>query len=382
MKVLYDHQAFDMQHYGGVSNCFVQLISNFPQGVAYDISLLECDNFHLRDSGLIDVPPKSFPPEKFLLNRHFLGQGILYGWYSNIFPSKTSNGRNRLYSVEKLKQGDFDVFHPTFFDPYFLPYLNGKPFVLTVHDMIPELFPSSSNDSQVKVKPLLCQKAAHIVAVSERTKQDLVRLLHVPEEKISVIYHGAPNYDDRASLMPILDGQYILYVGQRRDSYKNFLPMLKSLVPVLQHYQAIKVVCTGPDFTKAERLFMKDAGICIKVIHRYVNDQELQNLYAHALCFIYPSVYEGFGIPILEAYRANCPVLLNEASCFPEIAQEAAVYFHLNGQSSDLDQVMENFLRMTDRERNLLLERQRERLSCFSWQKSALKLTDLYKALV
>ena len=382
MKVLYDHQAFDMQHYGGVSNCFVQLISNFPQKVAYDISLLECDNYHLRDSGLINIPPKSFPPEKFLLNRHFLGQGILYGWYSKVFPSKTSDGRNRLYSIVKLKRGDFDVFHPTFFDPYFLPYLNGKPFVLTVHDMIPELFPSSSNDSQVKVKPLLCQKAAHIVAVSERTKQDLVRLLHVPEEKISVIYHGAPNYDDCTSLMPILDGQYILYVGQRRDSYKNFLPMLKSLVPVLQHHQAIKVVCTGPDFTKAERLFMKDAGICNKVIHRYVNDQELQNLYAHALCFIYPSVYEGFGIPILEAYRANCPVLLNEASCFPEIAQEAAVYFHLNGQSSDLDQVMENFLRMTDRERNLLLERQRERLSCFSWQKSALKLTDLYKALV
>ena len=382
MKVLYDHQAFDMQHYGGVSNCFVQLISNFPQKVAYDISLLECDNYHLRDSGLINIPPKSFPPEKFLLNRHFLGQGILYGWYSKVFPSKTSDGRNRLYSIVKLKRGDFDVFHPTFFDPYFLPYLNGKPFVLTVHDMIPELFPSSSNDSQVKVKPLLCQKAAHIVAVSERTKQDLVRLLHVPEEKISVIYHGAPNYDDRASLMPILDGQYILYVGQRRDSYKNFLPMLKSLVPVLQHHQAIKVVCTGPDFTKAERLFMKDAGICNKVIHRYVNDQELQNLYAHALCFIYPSVYEGFGIPILEAYRANCPVLLNEVSCFPEIAQEAAVYFHLNGQSSDLDQVMENFLRMTDRERNLLLERQRERLSCFSWQKSAQKLTDLYKALV
>ena len=75
-------------------------------------------------------------------------------------------------------------------------------------------------------------------------------------------------------------------------------------------------------------------------------------------------------------------MLLNEVSCFPEIAQEAAVYFHLNDQSSDLDQVMENFLRMTDRERNLLLERQRERLSCFSWQKSAQKLTDLYKALV
>ena len=281
-----------------------------------------------------------------------------------------------------MKQGNFDVFHPTFFDPYFLPYLNGKPFVLTVHDMIPELFPSSSNNIQVKVKPLLCQKAAHIVAVSERTKQDLMRLLHVPEDKISVIYHGAPNYNDCASLKPLLDGQYILYVGQRRDSYKNFLPMLKSLAPVLQHHQAIKIVCTGPDFTKVERLFLEKVGLCNKVCHLHVTDQELQNLYAHALCFIYPSVYEGFGIPILEAYRANCPVLLNEASCFPEIAQEAAVYFHLDDHSSDLDQVMAGFLRMTDRERETLLERQRERLSCFSWQKSAQKLTDLYHSLV
>ena len=113
-----------------------------------------------------------------------------------------------------------------------------------------------------------------------------------------------------------------------------------------------------------------------------MNDLELQNLYAHALCFIYPSAYEGFGIPILEAYRANCPVLLNEASCFPEIAQEAAVYFHLDDQLSDLDQVMEDFLRMTDRERDSLLEKQRERLSCFSWQKSAQKLIDLYNSLV
>ena len=380
MKVLYDHQAFDMQHYGGVSNCFVQLISNFPQGVVYDISLLECDNFHLKDSGLIDVPPKSFPPEKFLLNRHFLGQGILYGWYGKVFPSKTSNGRNRLYSIEKLKLGDFDIFHPTFFDPYFLSYLNGKPFVLTVHDMIPELF--SPKNFQVKVKPLLCQKAAHIIAVSERTKQDLMRILNVPEGKISVIYHGAPSYDNRVSLKPILDMGYFLYVGQRRESYKNFLPMLKSLVPVLQHHQDIKLVCTGPDFTNAERLFMEKVGLGNKVIHMHVNDQELQNLYAHALCFIYPSVYEGFGIPILEAYRANCPVLLNEAGCFPEIAQEAAVYFHLDDQSSDLDQVLEDFLRLTDKEREPLLERQRARLSCFSWQKSAQKLIDLYNSLV
>lgn len=379
MKILYDHQAFDMQRYGGVSNCFVQLISNLPKGVEYEISLHECGNIHLGNSRLVDTKPKIQFPENFILNRHFKGQTILYDWYSKTFPSKTPDGRNRLYSISKLSQGDYDVFHPTFFNPYFLPYLNGKPFVLTVHDMIPELF-YSKNHFQVKVKPLLCKKAARIIAVSNKTKEDLVNLLHVPEEKVTVIYHGAPNFDD-ISLKPIFDGRYILYVGQR-DRYKSFLPMLKSLLPVLQRYQDIKVVCTGPSFTRTEALFIKEIGLFNKVIHLQANDIELQNLYAHALCFIYPSVYEGFGIPILEAYSANCPVLLNYASCFPEIAQDAALYFHLDDNSSDLDVIMESFLQMSEYEREALLNKQRQRLEYFSWQKSARELANIYVSLL
>ena len=110
--------------------------------------------------------------------------------------------------------------------------------------------------------------------------------------------------------------------------------------------------------------------------------QELQNLYAHALCFIYPSVYEGFGIPILEAYSANCPVLLNYASCFPEIAQDAALYFHLDDNSSDLDVIMESFLQMSEYEREVLLNKQRQRLEYFSWQKSARELANIYVSLL
>lgn len=79
-----------------------------------------------------------------------------------------------------LKKGDFDIFHPTF-DDYFLPFLGKKPFVITVHDMIPEIF--SIDKHQVEQKLAIIPKATHIVAVSERTKQDLVRIMHVPEEK-------------------------------------------------------------------------------------------------------------------------------------------------------------------------------------------------------
>lgn len=379
MKILYDHQAFDMQRYGGVSNCFVQLISNLPKEVEYVISLNECGNIHLGNSRLINTRPKIQFPDNFILNRHFKGQTILYNWYSKTFPSKTPDGRNRLYSISKLKQGDYDIFHPTFFNPYFLPYLNGKPFVLTVHDMIPELF-YSKNHFQVKVKPLLCEKAARIIAVSNKTKEDLVNLLHVPEEKVTVIYHGAPSFDD-VSLKPIFGGRYILYVGQR-DRYKNFLPMIRALLSVLQHYPDIRVLCTGPSFTKQERLFLEEVGLSDKVLHMHVNDQELQNLYSHALCFIYPSAYEGFGIPILEAYNANCPVLLNYASCFPEIAQDAAIYFHLDNISSDLGEIMEGFLQMKDSEKEALINRQRQRLVYFSWRKSAKDLSNVYASLL
>lgn len=380
MKILYDHQAFDMQRFGGVSNCFVQLLSHFPDGVEYDISLLECDNVHLRGSGLIDVKPASLSPDHFILRKHFLGQGVLYGWYSKLFPAKTSYGRNRLCSIEKLKQGDFDVFHPTFFDPYFLSFLNGKPYVLTVHDMIPELF-SSKKDAQVINKPLLCQKAAHIIAVSEKTKQDLINILSIPEEKVTVIYHGSPSIDNISESKPLVSGRYFLYVGQR-DRYKSFLPMVKALYPVLLHHQDIKIVCTGSSFSKKEMHYFENLSVANRIVHIRVNDVELRNLYSHAICFIYPSIYEGFGIPILEAYSANCPVLLNHASCFPEIAQDAAVYFHLDEQSSNLDKVMESFLQMPENEKALLLSRQEQRLSFFSWEKSAQKLANVYASII
>lgn len=380
MRVLFDYQAFCSQNYGGVSNSFVKLISNMPDGVECKIALHECDNIHLKESGLLDFGPMEDLADNFLFNHHFVGQGFLYRRYSELLPSKTSLGRNRLCSVQELKKGEFDVFHPTYFDDYFLRYLNRKPFVLTVHDMIPELF-FSKLDSQVRRKPLLCQKASHIIAVSNKTKQDLIDILKVPEEKITVIYHGAPDFVLEENSMPIMEGRYILYVGQR-NSYKCFYPMMRSLALVLKRHKDLKIVCTGPNFSEKEKSCMKKLGVYNQLIHLRVNDKDLQNLYTHALCFIYPSMYEGFGIPILEAYRAHCPVLLNQASCFPEIAQDAAIYFNLDQNSSNLDVIIENFLTLSPKERGILINKQNLRLQFFSWRKSAQELKNVYESLV
>lgn len=378
MKILYDYQAFYMQKFGGVSNCFVKLIDNLPDGYEYEIALSECDNIHLKESGLnVKFVNCKLSEENFISKKKFKGRDLLFRSYTRILPKHTSLGRNRLCSIESLKKGDFDIFHPTFFHPYFLPYLQGKPFVLTVHDMIPELF-FGSNDIQRRYKPILCEKASHIITVSEKTKKDLIEILNVPKEKITVVYHGGPNIKYNPEIPKIIGGRYVLYVGERSKSYKCFFPMIKSLTTILRRHKDICIVCTGNPFTKEEISFFKKMGINDRVVYKQATDDEMRSLYTHALCFVYPSIYEGFGIPILEAYANNCPVLLNDTSCFPEIARDAAFYFHLDESGSNLEESMEKVLKMSAKDRLSLLNKQAKRLQYFSWNSSAEKLARIY----
>ena len=112
---------------------------------------------------------------------------------------------NRYKSVCDIKSKDFDLFHPTFFDPYFLKYIGSKPYVVTVHDMIPEQYNQyyDHNDYQILQKHLVIPKANHIIAVSQQTKRDLCRIMNIKEEQVSVVYHGAdetpytPNENNR-----------------------------------------------------------------------------------------------------------------------------------------------------------------------------------------
>jgi len=358
MKVLYDYQAFCWQKYGGVSNCFAQLISCLPPTVNYDIGIVETDNVHLLDKHIANVLPYyKQPAESFITRRNFRGKYHLYDWCSKLLPWTTSFGRNRHRSIELLESGDYDVFHPTFFDGYFLNHLHGKPFVLTIHDMIPELVYEHKDDPQVAAKKKLAQKAAHIIAVSEQTKHDVMDVLKISESRISVVYHGAPE-DKPYGKKPLFDFKYLLFVGGRNLPYKNFLPMVKSLAPVLQANQQLRLVCTGSDFTPDENALFARLGITDRVVHRYCSDSELMTLYHNAECFIFPSLYEGFGIPILEAWQAECPVLLNRKSCFPEIAGDAAIYFTLDKQTSDLAKVLTDFLESSNKERKVLIDKQ------------------------
>lgn len=379
VNVLYDHQIFMRQKYGGISRCFVELYKHMPSSCKATIAVRETDNVYARD--FKGVNPSGYDYEHFICKRHFYGKGHLHLWYDKLRKVKYYPDYNKNYLSYLLRKGDFDVFHPTYFDDYFLPYLKGKPFVLTIHDMIPELYPQyfAKDDFQIVMKKKLVSLASVIIAVSENTKKDVMRILGVPEEKIHVVYHGCSFPSEGSDRL--YDIPYILFVGER-GLYKNFMPFVKSILPVLRNHQDLRVVCTGRPFTQEELDMMNNQGVRERFCHHWVtNDNELYSLYHHAQCFVYPSEYEGFGIPILEAYQADCPVLLNNASCFPEIAGDAAVYFNLDSEKSNLAEQLERLLSMSREERKTLLTRQKERLAKYSWEESAKQLATIYQSL-
>ena len=383
MNILFDYQAFQMQKYGGVSNCFCKLISHFNNNIKYKIGIVQSENFHLKESNICtNLATPKMDYNKFTSKYSFKGKGLLYIWANKLLPLPTAENLNKRKSIEYLKEGNFDVFHPTFFDDYFLKYLNGKPFVLTIHDMIPELFPEyfSKNDFQILAKRKLSKKASAIIAVSEKTKQDIIKILGVPEEKIHVIYHGGPKIESIKD-KSIFNFPYFLYIGQRY-TYKNFNQLLKDFSKFTTEHKEVRLVCTGPKFNDSEIDNINNLNLSNNIIHIEANDNQLKNLYANAEAFIYPSLYEGFGIPILEAFAYGCPVLLNNKSCFPEIGGNAAIYFESDQYSSNIYETLMSFYNLPTIEKEALKNKGYERLSSFSWENSAIKLQKLYSKLL
>ncbi len=386
MKVLYDSQGFDMQKHGGVSRCFVELYKHLPKDVCAKFSVLETDNVYLNNIG---IPAKGTLYDAFLSKKDSRIKKSLYKIYYNCkyghYKHWDRMPQVNLYeSMKQIERGDYDIFHPTFFSPYYMPFLPNKPLVLTVHDMITELYPNyyPATNSQVVWKKVVIPRADHIIAVSECTKRDLQKYFDVPDEKITVIYHGTDNTPYIPSGNKPIEGRYLLYVGDRWQ-YKNFGNFAKSVVPVLDRHKDLSVVCTGSPFNENEIQMLKRHGIYDRFIQIFVkSDKDFLDLYHHAVAFVYPSEYEGFGIPILEAYKAGCPVMLNNASCFPEIAGDAAVYFEMNEDGSNFEEQFEMLYSFSAAEKEAQLKKQRQQLSKYTWERSARQLAEVYRKLV
>lgn len=383
INVLYDDGGFLMQH-GGVSRYFAEMISRLPADIDWKLAMESTSNVYLLR------PPFNLPPHKqtvkdfiteTLGGHSFYGVSHVYKALARLLPRQFPSGElaNERVFMSELKKGDFDVLHLTGPHPVYNNWksvVGKKSIVITVHDLIPEII--CGNKRVRECRKQLLKDATHIIAVSENTKNDIMRLYGITEEKISVVYHGYLPVD-AAKIEPFKsDEPYLLYVG-KRDGYKRFDFFVNAVAPLLRT-EGLRLFCTGTPFTTKEENVLGRLGISDRVFQRFVTDDEMMSLFAGAMAFVYPSDYEGFGIPILDAFAAGCPIILSRSSCFPEVAGDAALYFNVG----DHEALRKNILLLRDdlSVRGEMISRGRSRLKGFSWEKCASHTANVYKKVI
>ena len=358
IEVLFDSQIYDLQKFGGISRMY---------------------------SDLSDELNRNEIVEKYT------GSGVANGKYQDYYCrfsiGKTDNEylkdeyctddvlSNKEKSLNEVGAGKFDVFYPTFFNPTFLKYIGNRPFVMSVHDMIPEIYDKyfSKKDLQVLGKKLMVKYASAIEVPTETTKKDLVRILGVDENKIHVVGRALSpgfgnKYYTREAWQKAINFKYILYVGQR-NTYKRFDWFIKHIRGFMDSHKEIHLICTGNGFSEKEKELLTKYGLSDRTHSVFASDLSMASLYRYAEFFVFPSEYEGFGLPILESYKMGCIALLNDTEVFREVTENMGTYFKLSEEESDLSDVAERIFTMSASEKAALIKRQYEILAKHSFEK-------------
>ena len=278
------------------------------------------------------------------------------------------------YAVAK---NNYDIFHATFINPYYECAIKKKPIVITVHDLIQEKTQRFDYKTVSQRRMRQLQHATAIICVSKQTKEDLLNYYpQVPENKITVIYHGNDQMRPSDIGQRTYNFPYILYVGSR-EKYKNFENMLKAFAELPKD---LHLICTGSKFSSEEQRVINNLNFSTRIMQKFVSDSELMNLFHYAEAFVYPSTMEGFWIPILEAFRLGCPVVLSDIGCFHEVAGDSVPYFDpysIDSMSTTISSIINDSAR-----RKEIINYGYERLKLFSWDKSVKKHSELYHGLI
>lgn len=290
-----------------------------------------------------------------------------------------------------VNQEKLDLMHFTHFNA---PVLYSSPFVVTIHDLTLSFFPGKKMTSPIQrlayhfVIRNVTKKAKKIISVSENTKKDLIEALKTDADKIQVIYNGInPKFGDtnptpRPDLMKKLGLQkpYFLYTGVWRD-HKNLVGMIKAFNEFNEEVgKQYNLVITGPHNPTYREIpdTITELG-AEEDIHLVglVSEADLFSLYKNALSYVFPSFYEGFGLPPLEAMQCGTPVIASNTSATPEVCGEGNALFFDPYSKDDMKQAMK-IIATDPSVRQGLVDRGRERVKEFSWEDMTKDVLNVY----
>jgi len=356
MKIVYDNIVYDLQEFGGISSYWFELSRR----------LLKAQNVDL-----------SFVGSK--INKNFLGSQLDIStdrYLDNIDSSSTFIARFRNPKIKVLDE-------PFIFHSSYNRYCRNRFAinVTTVHDFTHQFYyfgPRRWIHNLQKYQSI--SKSQGIITVSNNTKKDLLSILpRIDPDKVFVVYNGVSN--DYFKICPrdhkylveekYLEMPYLLYVGSR-SSYKNF----RFAVDVIEKFGELNLFIVGSKLSEEELAFLQKKLPGRWYLFESIGNNYLNELYNHAVGLLYPSSYEGFGIPLLEAMKAGCPFIALNRSSIPEVAGDAGVLveeLNICSFTSAIDYLIEN--------REILVKRGFHQVQKFSWEKTYLNTVKVYKSL-
>lgn len=322
----------------------------------------------------VDLVPFQTP----IVNRYVLEDVRLSG------PLQARAARNPWtalgsYFARVTRPPTADILHNTFYLPHGLDGRHSGKRIVTIHDMIPELMPRTRRRLDfLTLKQRYVRSADQVICVSEATKQDLLKVYGLIEAPIHVIHHGVSDrFQPDIPRVDFLPERYILFVGHRHQ-YKDAEVLFRAFAQIAQSDLDIELLCVGGNgLSQSESSLLEELGIRERVSQRFLSDELMASAYANAEVFVFPSHFEGFGLPALEAMASGIPTILARATSLPEIGGDAALYFEpgaVNELSSQISAVLNDSALRQD-----LIEKGSNRISAFTWERAAEQTASVYR---
>ncbi len=362
-NVFYDPQIFFLQRFGGISKYFINLLKNieknkFSPKIIAPIS----NNFYLEN-----------------ISSEFKKNYISINKYPR-FTRKISEIINEKYFRIYCNIKKPAIIHSTYYKDY-KDYKSKV--VITVYDLIYEIFEKKYNFKNLRTfRQKTLERADHIICISNNTKKDLLKYYNLDDKKISVILLGKPEGKDYELIDNVyLRDPFILFVGDR-FKYKNFISLAKAFSSSKKINSNFNLICFGNiDFTNDEINFFKKENISLEKIKFFSgNDYQLNYLYKKASLYVCPSIYEGFGLTLLEAMNMNCPIIASNTSSIKEVGSNVIKYFDPYN-IDDITLKIENLI-FDNVEKNKMIKLYKDHLENFSWKKNALETQKIYSRII
>ena len=364
MRVFYDHQIFCEQSFGGISRYYYELIKG-----AYEMGLYEPILEVAYSDNVFTQLLKA--DNRWLTGARFKGRKDLVRII------------NLVHTYFKVRNTTFDIFHPTYFHDSALKNRMGKPMFITVLDMIDEKYHQNQQKFRklIRHRERMINAADHILAISENTRKDIIAHFNVDTSKVTTI-HLASSLESTVIESISKDPNVkpnILFIGSRKGIHKNFNNYIAAISLIAKKNLSHEFIFGGGgDFTPEEMKLIEKYGLTDRIKYMPIKkDEDIIRLYKNASLLIYPSLYEGFGLPRVESFSCGTPCATASGSCLEEVGGDAASYFN----PLDPDDIAHVSLSLLNDPKRaaVQIEKGLERSKLFSWSQTVKKTHDVYR---